>query len=177
MRDTKLAIVFLIGAFVLGIVLSFVTRPTEVISPIPDEIISPLPDEPQIHIENPDALGEAIRRSIEDALAAEFSRVAKITAYSCGGLKTDAEILMNCPSLFNHPKPRTATGTEPIPKKTAACDPANLGRTFYIDGIGRVKCTDTGGAITGAGRFDLYVADVQEARQWGVRHVAYKEVL
>lgn len=177
MRDTKLAIVFLIVAFILGFASIFIVLPQEIISPIPDEIISPIPDEPPVHIKNPDTLGEEIRQSIDDALLEEMSKVAKITAYSCGGLKTEAEILMNCPSLFHHEKPRTATGTEPIPNKTVACDPANLGRTFYIEGIGIVKCTDTGGAITGAGRFDLYVSDVQEARQWGVKHVAYKEVL
>lgn len=100
-------------------------------------------------------------------------KIAKVTAYSCGGLETDEEIRMNCPSLLSG-KPQTATGTEPIPYQTAACDKANLGRVFEIEGVGQVKCTDTGGAIKGAGRFDLYVADVQEAREWGVKNLEYK---
>ena len=49
-----------------------------------------------------------------------------------------------------------------------------MGKVFVIDGIGSVKCTDTGGAIKGAGRFDLYVATVTEARQWGVQNRIYR---
>jgi len=102
-------------------------------------------------------------------------RTAKVTAYSCGGLETEAEILMNCPSLFSG-GPRTANGTEPVPMVTMACDKANLGKTFDLEGIGEVTCTDTGGAIKGAGRFDLYVKSVQEARSWGVKYIEYKEI-
>lgn len=98
---------------------------------------------------------------------------ALVTAYSCGGLVTDEEIDMNCPSLRNHPNGRTATGTTPIPYKSMACDKANLGRTFFLEGIGEVICTDTGGAINGSGRFDLYVETVQEARQFGKRTLSY----
>lgn len=101
-------------------------------------------------------------------------KTARVTAYSCGGLKTDAEIRMNCPSLLSG-TPKTAMGTEPIPYRTMACDRANLGREFILEGIGRVKCTDTGGAITGAGRFDLYVTNIKEARDWGVQEINYKE--
>jgi 3D (Asp-Asp-Asp) domain-containing protein len=100
---------------------------------------------------------------------------AKVSAYSCGGLKTEAEIKMNCPSLLRG-EPKTATGTTPIPYRTMACDRANLGRTFEIEGIGQVVCNDTGGAIKGSGRFDLYLETVEEARQFGVRELAYRLV-
>ncbi|NBO60277.1 MAG: hypothetical protein EBU82_04805, partial [Flavobacteriia bacterium] len=82
----------------------------------------------------------------------ENKRIAVVTAYSCGGLTTDAEIDMNCPSLRNYPQGRTATGTTPIPNKTVACDKANLGRTFHLEGVGEVTCEDVGGGIKGAGR-------------------------
>ena len=108
----------------------------------------------------------------------EVLPTAKVTAYSCGGLKTEAEINMNCPSLWNYPEGRTADGTAPVPYKTVACDRANLGKKFWldIDGGLEVKCTDTGGAILGKGRFDLYLPTVQDARQFGVQHVEYKEL-
>ena len=138
-----------------------------------DELIRPIPNSAEIHF-------------VETVKAAETTPVptptpepvkyAKVTAYSCGGLKTEAEIRMNCPSLFSG-KPKTANGTFPLPYKTVACDKANMGKKFDIEGVGIVKCTDTGGAIKGAGRFDLYVTDVTEARKWGVQQRAYKEVL
>lgn len=103
----------------------------------------------------------------------EIKKTGKISAYSCGGLKTEAEIKMNCPSLLTG-QPKTATGATPIPYKTMACDRANLGKTIMIEGLGTYICNDTGGAITGAGRFDIYVQDVDEARQFGVQELAYK---
>lgn len=102
-------------------------------------------------------------------------KTAKMTAYSCGGLKTNEEIKMNCPSLFSG-KPKTANGTTPIPYKTMACDEANMGKVFEVEGIGQLKCTDKGGAIKGKGRFDLYVETVEEAREWGIKQVNYKLV-
>jgi 3D (Asp-Asp-Asp) domain-containing protein len=104
-------------------------------------------------------------------------KIAKVTAYSCGGLTTQAEIDMNCPSLRSG-KPRTANGTEPIPNKTMACDPANMGKTFKLDindGIMFV-CTDAGSAIVGSGRFDIYLETVEEAREFGVQYIEYSEV-
>jgi len=102
------------------------------------------------------------------------SKKAKVSAYSCGGLKTEAEIRMNCPSLLSG-QPKTATGETPIAYKTMACDRANLGKTFNLDinsGI-EIICNDTGGAIKGSGRFDLYVETVAEARAFGVKEIAY----
>lgn len=94
-------------------------------------------------------------------------KIAKITAYSCEGIKNEAERLMNCPNGI------TADGTKPVAYKTMACDRANLGRTFWIEGIGEVKCTDTGGAIKGPGRFDLYVHNIDTAYDWGVQQREY----
>lgn len=100
-------------------------------------------------------------------------KVAKITAYSCGGIKTEAELDMNCPSLRGG-RPRTADGSTPIPYKTMACDKSLLGQEFDIQGVGTVRCTDTGGAIKGEGRFDLYVYDINEALNWGTKYVIYE---
>lgn len=105
----------------------------------------------------------------------EIEEIAKVTAYSCGGLTTEAEIRMNCPSLLSG-QPRTATGSVPVPLKTVACDRKYLHQQFEIEGVGIVICTDTGGAIKGAGRFDLYVETVQEARQFGVKNLSYKVI-
>jgi len=103
-------------------------------------------------------------------------KTARVTAYSCGGLTTEAEITMNCPSLRTG-GPRTANGTTPIANKTMACDSANMGKTFELEGYGEVTCTDTGGAIKGAGRFDLYVENVAEAYAYGVQYLEYSEVI
>ena len=103
-------------------------------------------------------------------------KTARVTAYSCGGLTTEAEITMNCPSLRTG-GPRTANGTTPIANKTMACDSANMGKTFNLEGYGEVTCTDTGGAIKGAGRFDLYVENVAEAYAYGVQYLEYSEVI
>lgn len=102
-------------------------------------------------------------------------KTAKITAYSCGGLETKEEILMNCPSLLSG-APQTSNGTKPIALKTMACDLANMGKVFDIEGYGLVKCTDTGGAIKGEGRFDLYMESVQEAREFGTKYLEYYQV-
>lgn len=101
-------------------------------------------------------------------------KTAKITAYSCIGITDKYHLEMNCPSLKYDPKGRTADGTNPVPYKTMACDRANMGRYFEIKGVGVVKCTDTGGAIKGSGRFDLYVESINEAYKWGVKHLEYR---
>lgn len=103
-------------------------------------------------------------------------KTAKVTAYSCGGLTTPEQIRMNCPSLKKYPKGRTSSGTTPRPYITVACARANMGKKFYLEGIGEVVCEDTGGAIKGSGRFDLYVTNVQEARKFGVQTIKYREV-
>lgn len=95
---------------------------------------------------------------------------ALVTAYSCVGITTAGEKAMNCPNGIS------ASGMPLVPYKTAACDRANMGRVFNLEGIGEVTCVDVGGAIKGAGRFDLYVTDIQTAYQWGKQTVAYELV-
>ena len=103
-------------------------------------------------------------------------KTATITAYSCNGITDKYHLEMNCPSSGIVGEPRTANGTAPIIDKTMACDPANMGRTFEIEGLGLRTCTDTGGAIKGAGRFDLYVSDIQTAYKFGKQQLQYKLV-
>lgn len=92
--------------------------------------------------------------------------VATITSYSCSGLKTASEILMNCPNGV------TASGTIPTPDYTAACERNLLGKSVFIAGVGERKCEDLGGGI-GSNHIDLYVSDVSIAREWGVRKLSY----
>ena len=53
---------------------------------------------------------------------------------------------------------KTATGATPKPYRTVAVDPEiiPLGTELYIDGIGKVKAEDTGGAVKG-NVIDLHV--------------------
>jgi len=145
------------------------------------KILSPLPDPtvaPEITPQKTSKVskGDIVAHSKYPAFIESTKGIAIVTAYSCSGLTTDAEIDMNCPSLRNYPEGRTTTGTTPIPYKTVACDKANLGRTFHLEGVGEVLCTDTGGSIIGSGRFDLYLPTVQEARKFGKREIAYNLV-
>lgn len=143
-------------------------------NPIVPRELSPIPDKPAVIVAPTEIPVPNTSPKPKTQAKPENTGIAIVSAYSCGGLTTDAEIDMNCPSLRNHPQGRTATGTTPIPNKTVACDKANLGRTFHLEGVGTVTCEDTGGAIKGAGRFDLYLETVQEARQWGVKKIVYK---
>lgn len=120
----------------------------------------------------------AVSASVASFAIDSSRQYATVTAYSCGGLKTEAEIRMNCPSLLAG-SPKTALGESPVPYATVACDKANLRRLFTLIINGEkvtVRCNDTGGAITGSGRFDLYVETVQEARAWGVQQIEYEVV-
>jgi len=102
-------------------------------------------------------------------------KVGVITAYSCKGLKTQSEILMNCPSLLSG-SPTTANGTTPKANQTMACDVSNMGKSFQIGDLGVFTCTDTGGAIKGKTRFDLYLENVEIARDFGKQHLIIKEI-
>jgi 3D (Asp-Asp-Asp) domain-containing protein len=93
--------------------------------------------------------------------------LAKITAYSCGGIKTEAERKMNCPNGV------TATGTVPKAGRTVACGPSYRGKTIEIEGIGTRICEDRGSAIHD-GMIDLYVETIDEAHQWGVKRLDYR---
>lgn len=112
---------------------------------------------------------------IKEVEAKADYKVGLITAYSCGGLKTKAEILLNCPSLLTG-EPRTANGTIPEANKTMACDPINMGKSFEIEGLGVFTCTDTGGAINGEARFDLYLENVKLAKDFGTQYLLVKEI-
>ena len=118
-----------------------------------------------------DEIEEEVDDSQQEEQEAETAeiKVGRITAYSCGGITTEAERKMNCPNGI------TATGTTPKPYHTMACDRANLGKQFEINGH-IWTCEDTGGAIEGEGRFDIYLETVDEARQFGVQYLAYKLV-
>lgn len=92
---------------------------------------------------------------------------ALVTAYTCDSSMNSAQKAMNCPNGI------TATGTVPKHKQTAACDHANLGKQFYVDGIGVVTCEDLGGAIKGGNRFDLYLSSYTEAIAFGKKTLNY----
>lgn len=138
-----------------------------------EELLSPYVDSFVVRAVEPEILPEEIP---EPTSTPNPWKTAKVTAYSCNGITDEYHLKMNCPSLIAYGEPRTSNGTKPIEYKTMACDPANMGRTFELEGIGLVKCTDTGGAIKGAGRFDLYVTDIQTAYEWGKQDIRYKLV-
>jgi 3D (Asp-Asp-Asp) domain-containing protein len=50
---------------------------------------------------------------------------------------------------------------------TAACPPSlAFGTRLDVEGVGERVCTDRGGAI-GEGRLDIYITELEEARQFG----------
>lgn len=112
-------------------------------------------------------------------------KTAVATAYSCEGIKTEAERQMNCPNG------KTSSGKVPSILTTLACARSKLGSWYRIldwgsksrkgqpepaiSGLATLReCQDTGGAIT-EGRIDVYVKDVEQARKFGVREVTYVE--
>ena len=99
-------------------------------------------------------------------LAKKVVKIAKVTAYSCGGITNAKEKLMNCPNGI------TASGNVPVPGTTVACDRSLLGKKVQIKGVGTRICQDTGGAIKGD-KIDLYVENISVAYSWGVRHLEY----
>ena len=92
------------------------------------------------------------------------------TAYSCEGITTPEEKLMNCPNGL------TASGTIPATDRTIACEKSLIGKVVDItfqDGTTLTgHCEDTGGAIT-KDRIDVYVKDIQMAREFGVKKINY----
>ena len=112
---------------------------------------------------------------IKEVEAKEVYQIGLITAYSCNGLKTQSEILMNCPSLLSG-SPKTANGTTPKANQTMACDVSNMGKSFQIGDLGVFTCTDTGGAINGEARFDLYLENVKLVKDFGTQYLLVKEI-
>lgn len=98
------------------------------------------------------------------------------TAYSCNSKvkMTKAEILMNCPSKLKHKEGRTADGSRPVVGRTLACSEELMGKLIYVPHIDKtLLCEDTGGAIKG-NKFDIYVENIQAAREFGIRKLIYK---
>jgi 3D (Asp-Asp-Asp) domain-containing protein len=61
----------------------------------------------------------------------------------------------------------TASGKHVRENYTLACPPSlPFGQRLEIEGVGERVCTDRGGAIK-EGRLDVYIAELEEARQFG----------
>jgi 3D (Asp-Asp-Asp) domain-containing protein len=61
----------------------------------------------------------------------------------------------------------TASGEYVRENYTLACPPSlPFGQRLEIEGIGERVCTDRGGSIK-EGRLDIYIAELEEARQFG----------
>jgi 3D (Asp-Asp-Asp) domain-containing protein len=95
------------------------------------------------------------------------NKVGFATAYSCDKSMSAQMRMLNCPNGI------TATGTVPKHKKTGACAKENIGKKFYIETIGAVTCEDTGGAIKGIGRFDIYMDSYAQAIAFGGKRINY----
>lgn len=50
-----------------------------------------------------------------------------------------------------------------------------FGTKLYIEGIGNVTVRDTGSAIKGRGRFDIFISSLPEAKRFGVQTKQFKE--
>lgn len=96
-------------------------------------------------------------------LILEAALVAIVSAYSVGDGHTPGHGI-------------TASGKPVEAGVTLAADLKHhpLGTRIWLEGVGWRTVTDTGGAIKGRDRFDLYVPDIDDAIQWGRRRVAYQ---
>lgn len=92
---------------------------------------------------------------------------ASVSAYSCGGIKNEAQRKMNCPNGT------TAMGTVPKAGRTVACDRNLKGKTIEIEGVGQRVCEDVFGNKTYR-KIDLYVSTIQEAKRWGRKNLKYR---
>ena len=113
---------------------------------------------------------KSLEASAEAKAFKNVDKIASITAYTCDPNMTPKQKAINCPNGL------TATGKKPVAGVTIACDKANLGKTFEIQGYGERVCQDVGGAIKGAGVFDLYVDTLSEALNFGTQNIKYKLV-
>ena len=116
-----------------------------------------------------DRLNE-LDKEIEVQAFKGVDKIAKVTAYTCDPTMTAKQKAVNCPNGV------TASGQKPEAGVTIACDIANMGKTFDIQGIGERTCTDIGGMVKGSGRFDLFVDTLDEAINFGKQNLKYKLV-
>jgi len=111
---------------------------------------------------------QELENELESQAFKNVDTIAEVTAYTCDPSMTPEQKAVNCPNGV------TASGQKPESGVTIACDRANLGKTFDIQGIGERTCTDIGGAVKGSGRFDLFVDTLDEAINFGKQNLKYK---
>ena len=111
---------------------------------------------------------QELEKDLESQAFVNVDKIAEVTAYTCDPTMTPKQKAVNCPNGV------TASGQKPTAGLTIACDRANLGKTFDIQGIGERTCTDIGGAVKGSGRFDLFVDTLDEAINFGKQNLKYK---
>lgn len=69
----------------------------------------------------------------------------------------------------------TASGSQ-IKHGDCACSPEfPFGTQFEVEGVGIVTCTDRGGAIQG-NRLDIYIANLDNALQFGRKHLKVRRL-
>lgn len=103
-------------------------------------------------------------------------RVMTVTAYTAGPESTGKSP--------GHPAYGITASGRPLSDsdawRVAAADPEYYppGTRLKVAGVGTVQIVDTGNAIKGPSRLDIFVGmtDVQAARAWGVRDVAVQMV-
>ena len=113
---------------------------------------------------------QELENELEASAFKNVDKIAKVTAYTCDPTMTPEQKAVNCPNGV------TATGKKPTAGLTIACDRANMGKTFDIQGYGERVCQDIGGAIKGPGVFDIYVDTLEEALNFGKQNLKYKLV-
>ena len=111
---------------------------------------------------------QELENELESKAFVNVDKIAEVTAYTCDPNMTPEQKAVNCPNGV------TASGQKPKAGVTIACDRANLGKTFNIQGYGERTCTDIGGMVKGAGRFDLFVDTLDEAINFGKQNLKYK---
>jgi len=97
------------------------------------------------------------------------TQTAIVTAYTCGFESTGKRFGSKGYCV-------TASGYKLTPKdsyKIVAADPRYyyFGQRIYLEGIGEVTVEDTGSAIKGRNRFDIFIDNLEEAKRFGVKRI------